>query len=114
MKTKSKAKRKKAKAALPDVLTLAEAAAWLRVEESALLPDVQAGRVPARQVGGEWRFHKGALSSWLKRPAVNGRPKFDGPDVIETPEEQRAFMAKLRAIREEWNAVEMPGEESAA
>ena len=49
----------------PEVLTLAEAAEFLRVAETGLLADVVAGRIPARQVAGEWRFGRAPLMVWL-------------------------------------------------
>jgi hypothetical protein len=48
-----------------EVLTLAEAAAWLRVSEAGLKADADAGRVPGRVVAGEWRFSIVALTAWL-------------------------------------------------
>jgi excisionase family DNA binding protein len=60
--------------AFPEVLTLAEAAAYLRVSERDLLPLTQRGVVPARQVGAEWRFLKDALQEWLRgAPAQAGK-----------------------------------------
>ena len=47
------------------VLTLAEAARFLRVKKSALQKLVDEGRVPARKIGEEWRFFRGALETWL-------------------------------------------------
>ncbi len=49
-----------------EVLTLAEAAAFLRVEEEALLTLAKDRAVPAQQIGGEWRFLKDALGDWLR------------------------------------------------
>ena len=50
----------------PDVLTPEQAAALLQVEEGVLLELAAAGDVPGRQVGGEWRFARGALLRWLE------------------------------------------------
>jgi excisionase family DNA binding protein len=47
------------------VLTLAEAAAFLRVSEEGLRKDADDGRLPGRLVGGEWRFVRQALLEWL-------------------------------------------------
>jgi len=49
-----------------DVLTLAEAAAYLRVPEAELLHLVEADDIPAQKIGGEWRFLKKALAEWLR------------------------------------------------
>jgi excisionase family DNA binding protein len=48
-----------------EVLTLAEAAAYLRVSEEALVGEIGPQAVPARRLGDEWRFLKSALNAWL-------------------------------------------------
>lgn len=73
----------------PEVLTLAEAAAYLRVPE----PDVEriAGTqgLAGRRIGLEWRFSRAAIQDWLRRPNMKesllrlaGSWK-DDPDVEE-------------------------------
>jgi excisionase family DNA binding protein len=57
---------------LGEVLTLAEAAAYLRVSEAGLEADARSGRLPARRVDGEWRFHRSGLAGWLS--AAPGTP----------------------------------------
>jgi excisionase family DNA binding protein len=52
----------------PDVLTLPEAALYLRVSKEAMEKLVVDRAVPARQIGGEWRFLKKALDDWLRLP----------------------------------------------
>ena len=52
-----------------EVLTLAEAARFLRVKKALLQELVKEGRVPARKVGAEWRFFRGALQAWLSGSA---------------------------------------------
>jgi excisionase family DNA binding protein len=49
-----------------EVLTLAEAAAYLRVGEAEILRAVRDQGLPARQIGPDWRFLKPALQDWLK------------------------------------------------
>jgi len=51
-----------------DVLTLAEAAAYLRVPEAAVVNSVATEGLPGRKIGGEWRFLKSSLQSWLNTP----------------------------------------------
>ena len=58
-----------------DILTLEEAAAFLRVQASALQADALAGRVPSRFVAGEWRFSKSAFLTWLQTPAESTSKK---------------------------------------
>jgi hypothetical protein len=57
-------------AAAPEVMTLTEAAAWLRVAEEGLKADAVAGRIPGRLVAGEWRFNKTALLVWFSQPEL--------------------------------------------
>jgi len=49
-----------------EVLTLAEAAAYLRLPEEEVRRVVREQDLPARQVGEEWRFLKAAIQDWLR------------------------------------------------
>lgn len=60
---------------LAEVLTLAEAAAYLRLPEREVLHLVHEQGLPARQAGSEWRFLKAAIQAWLSQPVA--RPKND-------------------------------------
>src|SRR3954452_20319719 len=55
-------------AAADDVLTPAQAAELLQVEEAEVLALAEAGELPGRRIGGEWRFARAALLSWLGGP----------------------------------------------
>lgn len=62
---------------LEEILTSAEAAAYLRVSEDALLKMAVEGSVPARKIGDDWRFLRKALYDWMHdggRPVWNGWP----------------------------------------
>jgi excisionase family DNA binding protein len=50
---------------LPEVLTPAQAAQLLQVEEDAVLALAEEGRLPGRRIGDEWRFARAALVDWL-------------------------------------------------
>ncbi len=50
---------------MSEVLTLAEAAAYLRLPEPDVLRAVREQELPARQVGAEWRFLRAAIQHWL-------------------------------------------------
>lgn len=52
--------------ALPEVLTLDEAARFLRVEPQVLAELAASASVPARSVHGQWRFLRAALADWLR------------------------------------------------
>lgn len=50
---------------LPDVLTVEQAAELLQLSSKTLKRLAQAGRVPGRRVGNQWRFSRQALMDWL-------------------------------------------------
>ncbi len=49
-----------------EVLTLGEAAAYLRVPDSEVLRLATYGGLPGRQIADEWRFLKAAVQDWLR------------------------------------------------
>jgi hypothetical protein len=53
-----------------DVLTLPEAAAYLRVKEKSLAEMAASGNVPGREIEGEWRFSRRAIEDWLRFPGI--------------------------------------------
>lgn len=55
-----------------EVLTLSEAAAYLRVSEDAIIEAIRTQRLPARKMRNEWRFLKSALQEWLGTPEQRG------------------------------------------
>src|SRR5919199_1722004 len=54
---------------MPDILTLREAAAFLRLSERALYDLARGRRVPAAQLGGKWLFPRTLLERWLAAQA---------------------------------------------
>jgi excisionase family DNA binding protein len=55
-----------------EVLTLPEAAAYLRVPEIEVVRLVQQQELPGRSLGNDWRFLKSALQDWLRTPPRQG------------------------------------------
>jgi excisionase family DNA binding protein len=51
---------------LHEVLTLEEAARFLRVPKKNVQALAEAGKLPARRVGDSWRFFKPAIEDWLR------------------------------------------------
>ena len=49
----------------PDVLTVAELAGWLQVDEQAVADLAEHGELPGRKLAGEWRFARDAVLDWL-------------------------------------------------
>jgi excisionase family DNA binding protein len=55
-----------------EVLTLSEAASYLRLPESEVSRLVFEQGLPGRYTGNEWRFLKAALQDWLRTPLGSG------------------------------------------
>src|SRR3954452_11583769 len=55
-----------------DVLTLAGAAEVLQAPEGVVAGLAEAGELPTRRIGGEWRFAREALLRWLALEAPAG------------------------------------------
>ena len=51
---------------LPDVLTLEEASAYLRLPIEAVLRQALQGNIPGRNIEHDWRFLKTAIDDWLR------------------------------------------------
>jgi excisionase family DNA binding protein len=47
------------------VLTLEQAAALLQVDAAEVAALAEAGELPGRRIGGDWRFPRTALLEWL-------------------------------------------------
>ena len=61
--------------AVAEILTLDEAAKFLKIGRNTLYSLARTGEVPARKMGREWRFVSSALVDWLllKCPPANGK-----------------------------------------
>jgi excisionase family DNA binding protein len=93
-----------------EVLTLPEAAAYLRLPEGDVIGLVRSQGLPGRFTGGEWRFLKAAIQQWLSASlptsqtrkeaqlALAGKYK-DDPDLIRICEE--AYRQRGRPMIEE-------------
>ncbi len=90
-----------------EILTLEEAANFLRVSKDKLEEDAIEGRVPCHFVGGEWRFTKQRLFNWFNterlsindvvpKPGSQRPPAGVGKDYDEDPEE---FIAEIMGYR---------------
>ena len=65
---------------MSDIMTLKEAATWLRLSERALYDLARQRRLPAVQLGGKWLFPRAALGAWLARQLPDHRP--DSPPIL--------------------------------
>jgi excisionase family DNA binding protein len=65
------------KLTLAEVMTLEEAARFLRVPKKAVEELAVGGKIPARRVNGQWRFLKAAVEEWLHgREVLSSRDAF--------------------------------------
>jgi hypothetical protein len=53
-------------ATLPNVLTLEETAAYLRLSPEVVAQEAIAGNIPGQQIDHTWRFLKSAIDDWLR------------------------------------------------
>ena len=84
----------------PEVLTLAEAAAFLKVSEETLETEIAQNRIPGQRIGDEWRFLHAGLVNWLGgKQATPLSKQFTGSH--ETDDDQAAFLEILRKHRDE-------------
>jgi excisionase family DNA binding protein len=68
---------------MPDVLTLKEAARFLRLSERSLYELARAQRLPAAQLGGKWLFPRRQLERWLAAQADAGTAqRLDPPPIL--------------------------------
>jgi excisionase family DNA binding protein len=59
-----------------EILTLAEAASYLRVSEQDVVRLVGKEGLPGRQVGDDWRFLRAAIDGWLGAPTAFNQGRF--------------------------------------
>ena len=62
----------------PPLLTVSEAAAYLKIHPDTLRRWISDEEAPALPVGGEWRFDLAALEAWLKSRGVGRRGRRGG------------------------------------
>jgi len=50
---------------VPDIMTVAEAAAYMRVSEQDILDSINSGELKARKIGSDYRISKSAIDEFL-------------------------------------------------
>ena len=80
-----------------EILTLEEAAKMLKISEYTLRRYARRGAVPARKIGGQWRFSREELLEWFRTGASEASNFLPGGgrrgvefDEPLTPEEAKA------------------------
>ncbi|MEI6564071.1 MAG: acetate--CoA ligase [bacterium] len=61
------------------VMTLDEAAAFLKTPKSTLYKMLEANKIPARKVGRQWRFNRSELDQWLSQESRSERAPASSP-----------------------------------
>lgn len=58
-----------------EVMDVDELAEYLNLSKSSVYKMLRVGKIPGRKMGKCWRFHKDAISQWLKEgPKRSARP----------------------------------------
>jgi excisionase family DNA binding protein len=73
-----------------DIMTVEEAASYLRVPKSTLYKLVREGRIPSHKVGRHWRFRKAVIDRWLEEMPDShsqGNPE-EGPQRSESEDSE--------------------------
>jgi len=52
----------------PEVMSAEQASQFLQVEEAVVVELAEAGQLPGRKLGRDWRFSRAALVAWLSAP----------------------------------------------
>jgi len=66
-------------AGIESMLTIKEAAAFLKVSERTLYDKDAQGKIPTRRVGGELRFLREELLAWTEKEATEARERARAP-----------------------------------
>lgn len=78
---------------IPDVLTLEEAADYLRLPKETIARQAAQGHLPGRQIDDAWRFLKAAIDEWLR--------SHDGRTILLQQAGALATDESLSKLREE-------------
>ena len=56
-----------------EILTISEVAGLLKIAEKTVYGLAQRGEIPAFKVGGQWRFSRAAIDTWIKASTRTAR-----------------------------------------
>ena len=59
---------------MPDMLTIAEVATYLKLHELTVRRLAREGELPAFKVGRQWRIKRELLESWIEERSGKGAP----------------------------------------
>ena len=69
---------------LPEIMTIIEAAQYLRISLSSLYKLAQDGKIPAQKVGKHWRFHRQTLTDWIAAGNFNFQVQKSHPKGLDS------------------------------
>ena len=58
---------------MPDLMTVEEVAAYLRVNKKTVYGLLKSGKIPATRVGHQWRFDKSSIESWVQKSTAKAK-----------------------------------------
>jgi acetyl-CoA synthetase len=91
------------------ILTIEEAASFLKVSKSTLYKLLESGRVPAKKIGRRWRFSRADLEDWLRNPN-NGDFRLDDPAADQPASAKEPPRGVISDLLREERSFEPPPE----
>lgn len=79
---------------LPEVLTIEEAASYLRLPKETIEEEAAYGKIPGRRIKDTWRFLKAAIDNWLQG-YNNSNKSEEKPTRRQVSKEELAAAAQL-------------------
>lgn len=79
-----------------DLLTVPEVSLYLRKSTSTIYRLTREGRLPAKKVGGTWRYSRRGLDEWLR--AVRAAPDEPPPPAAPAPHHAPASLPPASAL----------------
>ncbi len=55
---------------MPDILTIKQVSEFLQVNERTIYKLAKSGDIPSFKVGGQWRFKKEDINTWIEEKKV--------------------------------------------
>lgn len=83
----------------PDVMTIQEAAEFLRVSESIVRQYASRLAIPGRQLGQEWRFSRSAIEDWLRSASGKEIALSQGGAFEDDPEDMQQLRSAVYKAR---------------
>jgi len=90
-----------------DIMTLQEVARYLKIAEKTVSRMIQKHEIPCFRVGGQWRFRRSAIDSWLSTKMMN---QTEEDQLIELMQTDSGIVPVSRLVKEAYmNLSVTPG-----